>query len=65
MREINLCRNEPVITEFHNGKRTNKDIKEYQKKYREQKKKPVYTFSVNRRPQYLRAEPPQEHITRI
>jgi hypothetical protein len=39
MRVINLCRNEPVITEFHNGKRTNKDIKEYQKKYREQKKK--------------------------
>jgi hypothetical protein len=39
MRSINLCRNEPVITEFHNGKRTNKDIKEYQRKYREQKKK--------------------------
>jgi len=39
------------IKEYPNGTRTNMDIKAYQKAYREKhKKKPVYTFSVNRRP---------------
>lgn len=60
MREINLCRNEPVITEFHNGKRTNKDIKEYQKKYREQKKKQPPKVFIIRLPRHLPAEPLQE-----
>jgi hypothetical protein len=39
MRKVNLCFEKPVVTEFPNGKRTNKDIKEYQKRYRDAKRK--------------------------
>jgi len=43
MRKVNLCFEKPVVVEFKNGKRTNKDIKEYQKRYRDAKRKEKQT----------------------
>ena len=59
--QLTLCY-KAEIKEYPNGTRTNMDIKAYQKAYREKhKKKPVYTFSVIRRPPHLPAEPLPEH----
>lgn len=47
MNSINLCYDKDNKTEFPNGKRTLKQIKEYQKKYREaHKKKKEFMFEI-------------------
>ena len=47
MRVVNLCFTKPEIKEFHNGTRTNEGIKQYQKKYRDAKrKKREHVFQV-------------------
>jgi hypothetical protein len=47
MRLINLCFTKPETKEFHNGIRTDEDIRQYQKKYRDSKrKKREHVFQV-------------------
>jgi len=47
MNYINLCPKEPSLIQYRNGTQTNKDIVEYQKKYRDsKKKKKPFVFEV-------------------
>ena len=47
MNYINLCPKEPALIQYRNGTQTNKDIVEYQKKYRDsKKKKKPFVFEV-------------------
>lgn len=50
MNRVNLCRSKDDPNEFANGNRTKEQIKEYQKKYRDAKKKREnpFVFEVRR-----------------
>jgi hypothetical protein len=51
MNFVNLCPNKDGLPQYRNGTQTDKDIVDYQKKYREKKKKKKqFVFEISHTP---------------